>query len=398
MVSSLTNFALAIIIARSVSPTDFGVYALLFWSYILVLNVARAIGANPLIMRYSHVDPGATARATARATGAATVVGLAGAVLAITLGLLGIAGGPALIVLGLGLPWLLVQDAYRFCFMASGRAVEAFLSDSSWAIVMGLLLVIGGIAHIPDSLVGILTYWEIGGAVGAIYAIARSPATPSVRAVPSWLREHRLVLPGLAAGSIIVVGAQTLTQYALAAWAGLTVVASLRAGSTLLSPIFVVFQGLMLAAAPEAGRTVRTALATLPQRLVWLAAVLAAVAIGGGAVAIALPEVIGRALLGQSWPLAGPVLPGLSVSMTLGLVAGSAGLGMLVLGAANRSARLSLTAAIFEGILTIGAGVWGGAATAAWGGAVGSGIEAVLYWRGFMVSFRTYIPQPPPAD
>jgi O-antigen/teichoic acid export membrane protein len=398
MASSLTNFALGIIIARNVSPTEFGAWAILYWSFIFALNVARAFGANPLVMRYSHVERTLAARATAQATGTATVVGLVCAVIAISLGFLGIAGGPAAIILGIGLPLLLLQDAYRFVFMAAGRALEAFLSDTSWAVVMGLLLVVGRIAHIPNSLVVILAYWEIGAAAGAVYALVRSPATPTFGGIPSWIREHRAVLPGLAAGTIISVGSQTLTTYALAGWAGLEVVASIRAGSTLLSPIYVVFQGIMLVAGPDASRTVRTALKQLPQRLAWLSGILAAVAIAGAIVAMALPETLGRALLGQNWPLAGPVLPGLSVSMTLGLMIGTTGLGMFVLRATNRSARLTFAGAIITAILTIGAGVWGGAVAAVWGGAVAAGIQTVLFLQGFRVSYRTYVPDPVPTD
>jgi O-antigen/teichoic acid export membrane protein len=53
-VCSLTNFALSILVARSVHPEDFGAFTLAFAVYLFVLGLSRALGTDPLAVRFSN--------------------------------------------------------------------------------------------------------------------------------------------------------------------------------------------------------------------------------------------------------------------------------------------------------------------------------------------------------
>src|SRR5882757_6173597 len=114
-VSSMTNFAVGIVVARSLGVTAFGVFSLAWVTYGVVLNVSRGLGTDPLMVRYSGVPIGEWRAGVSRASGTAFVVGVAGGAVSVLFGLV-VDGaiGEAFVALGIVLPALLLQDAWRF--------------------------------------------------------------------------------------------------------------------------------------------------------------------------------------------------------------------------------------------------------------------------------------------
>ena len=47
-VSSITNFALGIVVARSLGPTEFGAFSLAWVTYGVALNLSRGLATDPL--------------------------------------------------------------------------------------------------------------------------------------------------------------------------------------------------------------------------------------------------------------------------------------------------------------------------------------------------------------
>jgi hypothetical protein len=104
--SSLSNFGLTIIVARTVDQTAFGWFALALSFYGVTLSVTRAAVAQPLAIRFA-ADPDRRGDAIAGAGGAAIVVGLMGAlVMLVTAAVVAVTGGEAgsLAVTGAFLP------------------------------------------------------------------------------------------------------------------------------------------------------------------------------------------------------------------------------------------------------------------------------------------------------
>ena len=56
--SSLTNFALGIVVARTVPIAEFGAFSLAFAAYLLAVNMTRAFPMQPLAIRYSAIGGG----------------------------------------------------------------------------------------------------------------------------------------------------------------------------------------------------------------------------------------------------------------------------------------------------------------------------------------------------
>ena len=59
--SSLTNFAVTIYVARTLGAVDFGAYSLAYVTYSFALNASRGLATDPLMVRFSGADvrPGA---------------------------------------------------------------------------------------------------------------------------------------------------------------------------------------------------------------------------------------------------------------------------------------------------------------------------------------------------
>jgi O-antigen/teichoic acid export membrane protein len=387
--SSITNFALAVIVARSQPVEEFGEFALLFWTYLLLLNVGRALGSQPLMVKASHVG----GEAWRRAQGGSAGIALAAACLfGCGLTVMGIAlGGQALAfaALGLGLPGLLVQDAYRLGLIADGRARLSFGSDLTWAMVMAVLLgglsLSGGVATVPL----IVLIWSAGALAGSIYAIWACGVLPEPGRARPWLRDNLRLIRGFAFGTLATPVAMTISQYLLAAVAGLVVVAALRAGQLLLAPITVTFQGIVSVLAPEASRWLREDPSGLVRRLVMAAIVLGGLAVGYGLVLAFLPEWLGQSLLGDSWSYARPLLPLLVVAATFDFVSVSAEVGLLVRGEATSIAKVALLTATAMVVLATAGGAWTGATGAAAGIAAAYLFALVAFWFVFLRASRS---------
>src|SRR5689334_379159 len=75
-VSSLTNFAVSIYVARTLGAAQFGAFSLAYVTYGFALNASRGLATDPLMVRFSGVDLSAWRRAVADCTGTAVVAGL----------------------------------------------------------------------------------------------------------------------------------------------------------------------------------------------------------------------------------------------------------------------------------------------------------------------------------
>ena len=54
--SSLTNFAVNIYIARELGAVEYGAFALAFVTYAFALNASRGLATDPLMVRFSATD------------------------------------------------------------------------------------------------------------------------------------------------------------------------------------------------------------------------------------------------------------------------------------------------------------------------------------------------------
>lgn len=390
--SSLTNFAVGIYVARELGAVAFGVFSIAWVTYGVLINVSRGLATDPLMVRFSGVATESWRGAVARSAGTALAVGVASGVLSLLLGLaIGGSVGAAFVALGVILPALLLQDAWRFAFFASGEGRRALANDLVWAgaLVPAMVLAAG-----QGSVVAFLLAWGGSAAVAAAYGCVQTRLVPRLTAVRAWLVEQRDLGTRYLVENVSNSGGSQLRMYGLGAIAGLADVGAVRGAELLLGPFLAVLMGLASVGVAEAARVLRRDARKLP----WFCAALgggqaAGVLLWGLALLVLLPDSVGRLVLGDVWAPASALIVPLTLSVTNASFITGAAAGLRALGASRRSMRCQLiaSAAYVAGGLS-GAAI-SGAEGSAWGVAAATLFAAVVWWAQFRAAQRD-VPAP----
>lgn len=381
--SSLSNLALSVVVARSVGTEEYGAFALAYAAYALLLGVARALGAEPLLIHHAAREPDAATSRGRAAAGSALLLGVVGGVLVAVIG--GLAGGDArgaLVAIGLCLPALLLQDALRYVAFASRRPQVALASDVLWLVAF---LAGAAALHRSATVAGYVVLWGVSALLGAGIAVAMSGARPSPSHGVTWLRDHAATGRRLVAEYVLVQGGPQAVLVVTTLSTTLTDAAALRGASTLMGPAVVLGAGVGAAALPE-GVRIREDRRRLRTLVVATTTVLFLTPLLWGAVVSALPTSIGEQILGDSWAAARAITPPLAVAIAGTTAWTGLMVGMRSLDAVAQSLRATIPAAL---LLVVG-GCLGGVVDGAHGAAVGMIVPALvgvaLFARRFQVA------------
>ncbi|MEU1595936.1 hypothetical protein ABZ468_24510 [Streptomyces sp. NPDC005708] len=375
---SLSNFVVGIYVARSLGVTAFGVFSLAWVTYGVLLNVSRGLATDPLMVRFSGAPDASWRAAAARASGTALGVGIAVGTVCLVVAL-GVGGreGPAFASLGVILPALLLQDAWRYSFFAAGIGRKAFVNDVVWGVALIPAMVVA--AHV-GSVAAFVLAWGASATVAAGYGCLQSGIRPRTAQARGWLREQRDLGYRYLVENTCLSGASQLRAYGLGAIVGVSAVGAVRGTELLLGPFLAVLMGLSLVTVPEAARVLRQAPHQLGRFCLLLGGGQAAGALLWGGALLLMPDRLGELLLGDVWHSAAQLI----VMVTLGVAGAGLGTGaaagLRALGAARRSLRSQL----FASACYVGGGI-GGAALAgtvgsAWGVAAATVTGSAVWW------------------
>jgi O-antigen/teichoic acid export membrane protein len=389
--SSLTNFAVSIYIAKTLGAVQFGAFSLCYVTYALALQASRGLTTDPLLVRFSHIDLPTWRRAVATCTGAAALTGLAtGACVLVTAALL---HGPtrlAFFALGLTLPGLLLQDSWRFAFFALGRGSQALINDTIWGgTLLPALLLLRKTGH--ANVFWFVFAWGATAAVGAAVGPLQARVVPRLRGSWDWLTRHRdLGFRYLVEGTAPSAAGQVRNSF-LSVILGLAALGYLQAANTLMGLLQVAQYGLGLVAVPEAARLQRRSRRQMALFCALISIGLTTLALFWGvALLVALPRGLGEKLLGSLWrPTYALVLP---TTLFVAGTCASAGAGtwMHVLGAARRSMRASTVTVVIYLMLSLVGAVVGGTVWTVRCAALGTWIGAVVFWWQVRQAQREY--------
>ncbi|MGW2720047.1 hypothetical protein [Streptomyces sp. NPDC001492] len=376
--SSMSNFAVGIYVARSLGVTAFGVFSLAWVTYGVVLNVSRGLSTDPLVVRFSGAPDASWRGAVARSTGTALGVGTAIGAVCLAAGL-GLGGrlGPAFACLGVMMPGLLLQDAWRFGFFAAGNGRKAFVNDVVWGVALVPAMVVA--AHV-GSVAAFVLAWGASAAVAAAYGCIQSGIRPRMAEARGWLREQRDLGYRYLVENVSLSGASQLRAYGLGAIVGVGAVGAVRGAELLMGPFLAVLMGLSLVTVPEAARVLRQAPHRLGAFCLRLGGGQAGAALLWGGALLLMPDRLGDLVLGDVWRSSSHLILAITFSVAgAGLGTGAAA-GLRALGAARRSLRCQL----FASVCYVGGGL-GGAALAgtvgsAWGVAAATLSGSAVWW------------------
>lgn len=366
---------------------------MVFASYLLCLGLSRSLATDIMMVRFSHTEHVKWYEAAKRATGAALALGVVLGIFVVLMGVF-VAGGPlrpSLIMLGPVLPGLLLQDAWRFVFFSEGLPQQAALNDALWAVL--LLVAVGWLAAagIADAPLYVLA-WGGSSSVAAVIGVAQSGLLPDARRWSRWIRVHLDLGLSFLGDFTLAAGLGQVVLFLVASISGLPEAGALRAGFVLLGPLNVLFMGTVSAMTAEGSRLRRQRhgqLLPLMARVSYICA--AAAMVWGVAAAGLMPPELGRALLGQTWSRAEPVIaPLVGVMAGIGAILGPL-TGLRILEEARRTFRIRAIVAPIALAAAAGGAMIGGApgAAAAWAGVY---LLSVPVW---WVSFKNAILRDP---
>lgn len=376
--SSLGNVLLPVAVARTADAETFGAVTVALTAYLLAIGISRALSTDALVVIHRHLDPVERARAPQEVSAAAVLVGLFGGAACVGAGFV-VSGTlkTCLLILGIAMPLLLLQDCWRFVFIAHDEPHRAFLNDSLWlACQIGLfgLLVI---SSAPAAYY--LLAWAAGaGVAAAAGAIRLVPQFPHLGNGYAWWRRTRGLSNGYLVEFVSGQAAVFFSTMAVVAVAGLQGAGAYRGGQVLTGVLNVVVVGALAVTIAEGTRLENPA--RLRRFLLIRSASLASLIGALGAALILLPSSAGESLLGDTWSGARELLLPL-VLVTVGnafVLGGAAGLRVL------QMVRQSVVARAMSGAASL-TGAIGGALIAeehgaAWGMAVGVTIGAGVWW------------------
>lgn len=376
--SSMSNFVVGFYVARSLGVTAFGVFSLAWVTYGVVLGASRGLATDPLVVRFSGVPHTAWRGAAARSTGAALAVGAAVGAVCLLAGLaLGGGVGAAFACLGVVLPGLLLQDAWRFAFFAAGAGRKAFVNDLVWGVALVPAMVV---AARVGSVGAFVLAWGASAAVAAGYGLLQSGVRPRPAGARGWLREQRDLGYRYLVENGSLSGAGQLRSYGLGVIVGVGAVGAVRGAELLLGPFLALLMGLSLVTVAEAARVLRRAPHRLGRFCLLLGGGQAVAALLWGAALLLVPDRLGELVLGGVWPSASELIVPAALGVAgAGLGTGAAA-GLRALGAARLSLRVQLFASACYVAGGLGGAVVSGTVGSAWGVAAATAAGSAVWW------------------
>jgi O-antigen/teichoic acid export membrane protein len=386
-VSSISNVAITVLVARVADAPTFGVFALVYASVVLLQGSADGLIGEPFAVLHSDSAPDEARRGLRQAAGAAVAVGGA---IAAGLALVGAAlPEPArslLLCYALLAPALLVQSLWRFACFALRRPGTAVANDLVWMAVQvaALGVVIAAGAATPASLV---LAWGTGAVAAAVVGFVQLGIGPDLAGGGAWLRQTSHLGVRYAAEFFSTFGANQAALTATGWIAGLAAVAQLRGAQLLFGPVMILATSVRVAGTPIAVRQKARGARHLRAVTVCVGAGMAVAILAWTSLILLAPAGVGESVEGASWVLARAAVPMVAVSTICAGVA----IGLVLSLRALADARRSLRGRMAQGALRLVGAATGAALAGGVGAATGLAVGAVLGLGVLGVEYRASI-------
>jgi O-antigen/teichoic acid export membrane protein len=390
MMSSLSNAAISLYVARELGATQFGAFSIAYVTYSFALNASRGLATDPLLVRFSHVEESAWRRAVRGSTATATFVGLVlGICVLVAAMVFGGTTRAAFVALGITLPGLMLQDSWRYSFFAAGKGSRAFVNDTIWTIALGVAIEGLRLRH-HQTVFWFVLMWGLSASLAAFCGMLQARLVPQLSGIGEWLSRTRDLGSRYLIENTATSGSGQLRIYAVGFVAGLTAVGYLQEGSLLMGPFFVIFMGISLVTVPEAARMLQRSSRNLTRYCALVGVGLSVLALAWGLILLfALPRGLGTLLLhADEWqPVYGLVI-WLTLSMMGACLIAGATAGLRALAVARRSLRANLIASGIYVVLGVAGAIASGASGSVKGTALATFIGAGVYWWQLRVGIR----------
>lgn len=368
---SLASLGLSVSIARVTSTSGFGAFSGAMVAYIFAVGLIRAAFTDNALSR--PLEPDLFARSSQRAS----FIGVVASIVVLILGLVGSIG--YLIVLGVSLHGLLMQDFVRTVDAAAGDFARSLRATMSWVAPPLLLCVVSLFSSVDPLL--IFSVWAVWGAACGYLLVWVAGTQWRPRWVPH--RADTSVSSAFAVDYLVGSGGAALTTGVLGFFDDARLLGAIRGSGTLLGPMNLISTTARSLLLPYLSRRrenprtqLRAAVSATATQVAVLVPFLAAVQF--------IPDSWGGQLLGETWELARLVLLPMSVDALFVLGGVAAVAGHRVAFAGRRTVLLRLVTGVARPVVVVfGAVVWG-VAGAAWAMAAFAVVSAIAWWVSYV--------------
>jgi len=257
-VSSLSNFAVGVAVARVAGVAALGEYSLAYAAWLIVASVHRSLITDPMAIENDvhqanvalHMRVGLAAELSL-GIAAATVFGVAGLVL-LRVGQHSF--GIAFVTFAPWLPFLLAQDYWRWVAFMTAKPAKALINDTIFDVIQALTFVLLIAAGERSSVVAIVA-WGVGATGGALFGLRQFSVRPVLGGGLERLRLRWHLSKWLLAGTSLDSGSSQAGIVVMAAILGAVGVGGYKASYSLVSgPTLVLVQTGGSIGLPEASR------------------------------------------------------------------------------------------------------------------------------------------------
>lgn len=383
-VSSLVVFLWA---AKALEPVDFGRFALILLTYVFVQgSVVRSLVSWTVMVHPEDANGRPRAvlgSALILSVGAGLLCLAAGAVL-----LLGDVGmGRSLMLVGVLMPLLAVQEVGRFISFAQARPGRAIVLDVLWLVLTVVALL--AIPLVTDlDLLWMVVAWGGTGALSGLWVFVQQGFPRGHDISLRWLKERwhfswRSLVAASSSATVALFGAGLV-----AVVSGPVAVAAVRAALLLERPSTTVQMAVATSAGADIARerADNAALLSHQRRAMIVSVVVAALNFG---ILFLIPDQVGRLILGDVWHLVTPLL--LIIGLRVLAMAMQSGVRAALMGRKQISQVMKIdiagTALSIIGFV-IGAAL-GDAEGAMWGSLIGLSLTVAGWWWALLSHLRS---------
>ena len=256
--ASLSNFAVGVAVARVAGIAALGAYSLAYVIWLVMADVHRSLVTDPMAIEN---DVNRREARTSIKIGLASELTL-GVGLGLSVGVIGLsmvlagqrAYGTAFLALAPWLPFLLVQDYWRWVGFMKARPGQALANDVLFDAVQALAFVLLLAVGVRSSVLA-LGAWGIGALAGSIFGLLQHRVAPTTRGGMRRLRQRWPVGSWLLGGSVTTWGAQQAYVVLTGIMLGPVGIGGLRAALSLVQgPSLVLLQAGGSVGLPEASK------------------------------------------------------------------------------------------------------------------------------------------------
>ena len=399
-VSSLSNFAVGVAVARVAGIAALGAYSLAYIAWILIADFHRSLVTDPMAIENDvkgdgevEGEPHSADPSVALQAGLAAELVLGAGMAVATAGIGGLlllagqhAYGTAFVAFAPWLPFLLVQDYWRWAAFLRARPGKALANDLIFDVVQAAAFVAVALGGIHSSAAAIAA-WGVGGLAGAAFGLHQHHVRPTLAGGLTHLRERWPMSRWLLGSSVTTWGASQAYIIIAAAMLGPVEIGGLRAALSLVSgPSMVLLQAGGSVGLPEASKALeRRGWAGLRrvQRTVTVASVVSVAGVGMGV--LFAGHTLLSALYGPEFGRFGPTADLLALSVLLSTLSVGAVLTLKAVRLTDMVFRKSVASLVISVVAVLVLvpifGVQGAAGAAVARCAAVSATTLLLHWR-----------------